>query len=164
MGPEGLILVGVMGAISLSAAGGAVVMARRSWGVLTGDRVGFAGIGGSLHGFDRTLERPVAQHYAGWGRERRVAHWVQSIARHARAAADAGVPAASVLDGRLVDQMRRTDPHIELLLPLVLTDLAVSEGVEPADLSAAFARGTGMEVQIPPALVEERREARRARL
>ena len=158
MGPEALILVTVMGLISLSASAAAVVMARRSWGVLMGTSTG--ALAEAAAAGPRPIARPMAQQYAGWGRERRVAHWVQGIVRHAHAAIEAGVPATAVFDAGLVDQMRRTDPHIELLLPLVLADLADRENVDPARLSAAFAYGTGVQVEVTPALVDERRQAR----
>lgn len=157
MGPEGLILVSTMGAIALTAAGTAVVMARRSWGVLVGAEEG------PLAGFPSEptpIDRPAAAQYAGWGREKRVAHWVQSLERSARDANRAGRTADTVFNPGLVDQMRRTDPHIELLLPVVLADLAENQAVEPDLLCTVFARGTGMPVEVPQALVEERRQAR----
>jgi hypothetical protein len=162
MGPEALVLVTVMGLIALAGAAGAVVVARRSWHVLTAPAPG-GGDGTAGAAFQRPIPRPPAQQYAGWGRERRIAHWVDSLARQARGAVETGAPAEQVFDAALVDQMRRTDPHIELLLPPVLTDLAEREGVEPAQLSAAFARWTGVKVETPPELVAERRQTRLAR-
>ncbi|QQP96646.1 hypothetical protein [Lysobacter enzymogenes] len=86
--------------------------------------------------------------YATMSPPERANHWVMLLHRQMRWAGEDGVREISILDRALLEQMRRDDPDVDALLPMVLTRLAAGWMREPAGFVAQVNRqmGTAFEV------------------
>ena len=72
--------------------------------------------------------------YAGWKDKAKVDYWMRVLYRQRRWNGEGGHDEDAVLAPRMVDDMRRIDPHIERLLPAIAKALAQMEGGNAAEM------------------------------
>lgn len=81
----------------------------------------------------------------------RANHWVMRLHRQMRWAGEDGVREIGILDRALLEQMRRDDPEVDALLPIVLTRLATGWMHDPAGFVAQVNRQIGTEFEVDAA-------------
>lgn len=84
--------------------------------------------------------------YRSWSLQEKVNYWVAALYRLRRQAAENLALEDDAFGVSLIGKLRKVDPNIDALLPVILKGLAVMESIAPAELINTFNRKTGLTI------------------
>lgn len=84
--------------------------------------------------------------YVSWPLKEKVDFWVASLYRLRHQTGETGAHEDEVFSLGLIDKMKKIDPNIHAILPLVIKGLATMESGDPVQLTTSFNRRTGLNI------------------
>lgn len=87
--------------------------------------------------------------YNSWSQLQRINYWAEVLYRMRRQAGEDGADEDCVFSSALVEQFKKVEPNIMVLLPAILTELANMEMTAASPIFAAFSARTQIELAEP---------------